>query len=80
LSTDILPQSPRDSSTPDAGEYASVHNQFADASQSDTSAKQGEARFVFLDSRVGEYAATRVNIARERELEIRERIRKFLQG
>jgi hypothetical protein len=79
LSENTRVQSSRNTSTPDTGQYGSVASGFEDIAQTETVITNEDTQFLPLGSRSGEYWVTRIDVVEQRELAIRERIKKFLQ-
>ena len=72
-------RSPRSTSTPSPVEYSTGVRQVPESSPSETSSAKAGGPFVSLAVRTHSSAVVLVNVAEQRELEIRERIRKFLE-
>lgn len=75
--TDI--RSDHNTSTPDTAKFEDRPLGIVIPTQTETSTAQDDARFVTLGTRVGKFMTAYINVDDQRELEVRDRIKKFLE-
>ena len=68
------------SRSPESGDYSEVRSRFEDVEAINTSEEEQDGQYVSIVSPLGDYGTTRVNVTKQHELDIRERIKKFLHS